>query len=518
MGVVQRRGKAYIEHLRQSGLHILEVQDSNQVLLNDDHLVAGSAGVEPCLVQPDKHPANPVVRPEHPWEGHLGYVAAMYDEEEQLFKMWYQSRHQDDLPRTCYAVSADAIHWDKPELGLHEFDGSSANNICYQSPAPPRGRGASNHVFKDYADPDPQRLYKMVVDLIDFRGRGIALIHSPDGIHWSDPGYTVLQGGFDTQNVVLWDDQQGCFRAYLRWWQYGLRHIRMATSYDLYHWSKPICILGPDEDDPELFDLYTSGAVKYAAAPDVFIMQPAAFDHTTDRLWGELALSRDGETWTRSREPCLALGGEDAWDRGSIYPAPLAAPVGDRVYLLYRGEETGHGGSLRGPGIGLATLRRDGFVAWRAGPSGGTLRTHLLAYSHGGGDLPGRGRLRLNIRADGGEARVELRDLDGKAIPGFAAADCDPVTADSISHAVSWGGSPVLDRLHGLPFSMCVHLRDAELYSFCFRRRGGGTGELEQQIAAREQQLKAVPPGAQREGLRTSMQEFVDGLRQAANK
>ena len=510
-------GKAYIERLRRGGLRILEVQDSSHVLLDDDHLVATSSGVNACLEIPSKHAANPVMQPEHPWEGTLGYVAALYDEEEQLFKMWYQVRHQDGLPRACYAVSADAIHWDRPELGLFEFDGSRANNICYVSPVPPRGRGASNHVFKDYADPDPQRRYKMVVDLVDFRGRGIALIHSPDGLHWSEPQYTVLRGGFDTQNVVLWDDQQGCFRAYLRWWQYGLRHIRMATSHDLYRWSEPRWIHGPDADDPECLDVYTTGAAKYAAAPDVYVMQPAVFDQTADRLWGQLALSRDGETWTRFREPYLELGPADAWDRGSIYPAPMVAPVGDHIYLLYRGDEAGHGASLRGPGVGLATLRRDGFVAWRAHAGGGTLTTHLLAYNHGGGAIPGRGRLRLNIRADQGEARVELLDLQASALPGFAAADCDPITADSTEHVVNWGGSPVLDRLLGVPFALHVHLRHASLYSFRFSQRGDPEDELEQRIIEQERQFKAVPPGPQRERQHSIMQKFVDGLRHPGN-
>ena len=29
----------------------------------------------------------------------------------------------------CYAESRDGIHWTKPELGQHEFNGSKRNNI-----------------------------------------------------------------------------------------------------------------------------------------------------------------------------------------------------------------------------------------------------------------------------------------------------------------------------------------------------------------------------------------------------
>ena len=38
------------------------------------------------------------------------------------------------MPVTCYAESQDGIHWDKPELGLCEWCGSTANNINLTGP------------------------------------------------------------------------------------------------------------------------------------------------------------------------------------------------------------------------------------------------------------------------------------------------------------------------------------------------------------------------------------------------
>ena len=46
----------------------------------------------------------------------------------------------------CYAVSKDGITWEKPELGLVEFEGSQQNNILWREP---HGAG----VFKDYHEP-----------------------------------------------------------------------------------------------------------------------------------------------------------------------------------------------------------------------------------------------------------------------------------------------------------------------------------------------------------------------------
>ena len=40
--------------------------------------------------QPKRHPANPVLRGEHPWEQRASlYGTVLYDPEEKQFRMWY---------------------------------------------------------------------------------------------------------------------------------------------------------------------------------------------------------------------------------------------------------------------------------------------------------------------------------------------------------------------------------------------------------------------------------------------
>ena len=66
-----------------------------------------------------RHPTNPVVQPEYEWEFAGGrprvqlFGTVLWDGEAGLFKMWYTA------PRagTCYATSADGLHWTKPMLG-----------------------------------------------------------------------------------------------------------------------------------------------------------------------------------------------------------------------------------------------------------------------------------------------------------------------------------------------------------------------------------------------------------------
>jgi hypothetical protein len=48
-------------------------------------------------------------------------------------------------------------------------------------------------------------------------------------------------------------------------------------------------------------------------------------------------------------------------------------------------------------------------------------------------------RLSVNVRVKaGGEMRVELLDESGRAIPGFTAKDCQPITGDHRRTTVQW--------------------------------------------------------------------------------
>ena len=507
-------GKAHLQRLRDDGIDVLEVGEDNNLFLDDGFIVSEREGIECVFGVPDKHPENPVVKPDREWERRFSYVSLHYDEEEGLFKMWYWIHNDPEHPMTGYATSTDGFVWDKPILRVEEVDGSTDNNVCFVSRSPPDRRAQTNHVFKDYCDPDPNRLYKMVLDKVDFRGRGISFAFSPDGIRWEEMGYNVLLGGFDTQNVVLWDDQAGVFRAYLRFWIYGTRHVRMATSRDLYHWTEPEWIHGPDDDDPPGMSVYTPGAVKYSGAPNVYVMLNSVLDHESNRVWCQLSLSRDGVSWNRHREPFIPVGEEGSWDCGMIFPAPAIPVANDLMYFFYRGEDRLHGVRVEShrSGVGCATMRKDGFVGLRAGEEGGRVTTRPLAYSRGGGGLPTRGRLYINLDAEGGQARVEFCDLDGRPIDGFARDDCDPIDEDSTAAKVYWRGNPVIDPLHGVPVVMRFYLRGATLYSMRFRRTAIQSDPLEEALAELESEYRAAPLGGERELVRGRMIDYLSEL------
>lgn len=106
-------------------------------LLIDDLYIDRMEGVKRTLCRPEKHP-DPVLKPEFDWEGDciLPVHAFLYDEEENLFKLWYwthdpkANRPELRFPyRRAYAVSEDAVHWERPNLGLVEWNGSRKNSF-----------------------------------------------------------------------------------------------------------------------------------------------------------------------------------------------------------------------------------------------------------------------------------------------------------------------------------------------------------------------------------------------------
>jgi len=70
-----------------------------------------------------KYKHNPVLRPDQPWERQEGLIyptgCVMYDDEERIFKMWYEVvDYSWYVSMLAYATSEDGIHWEKPDTGF----------------------------------------------------------------------------------------------------------------------------------------------------------------------------------------------------------------------------------------------------------------------------------------------------------------------------------------------------------------------------------------------------------------
>jgi hypothetical protein len=426
------------------------------------------------------HPAVPgevVLRCDRPWEKKIMHYSSVIDDGGK-FRMYYRVDEGDpnvdvntDQTWTCYAESRDGVRWEKPNLGLVRYKGSTANNIL----------GGKTDLFNLSVIIDPNerpgspRRYKMIS-----RIGGIRAYVSGDGLRWTavqtNPILRPEQGPFDSHNVLLWDDEARRFVIYLRGidsavagsFKGGRRAIRRSESADFLHWSKPELVVTADERDPADYHFYTNAAVKYERAARSFFMFPMILyserQYPGTRIPGvsdvHFATSRDGVRWSRHfREPFV---GPDADPRNWVDRNPIVGqgilPTGPNQLSLYYSE------LFRAPEsrIRRATLRTDGFVSVRGPYAGwGEFTTRAVKFS-------GR-RLELNYRTTGGGSlQVELQDEAGRALDGFKLEDCPEMFGDKVEGFARWRKGEDVSALAGKPVRLRVRLRDADLYAFRF--------------------------------------------------
>jgi len=506
---------------QEPGRGPIDVGTERQLFL-DRTFLQDAEGVELC-VHPPRKTGEYTIRPERPWErGGIGpYSSVLKDGD--TYRMWYHCMDTVQWDRghtngaVCYAESKDGIQWTRPDLGLTEYEGSRKNNIVFGQ------RAAGVKIGQDggmvFLDPTagPDDRFNLVIRGGGIEGNGVHVFGSPDGIHWhlrqrNALTYRPEERGhhLDSQNVIFWDDRIKKYVAYVRrnMREPGTqgRSIARAESATLDGFpvvqEMPV-VLGPDRMDLSLggapmVDYYMSAAIKYPWAANAYFMFPTAYFHYVGGHLGEFrkevptnagplhtqfAASRDGIHWERyDRRPFVPLGmkGEFDWASARTMWGLVPDTTGREMYLYYRASDWLHGWDrdernkrlLTEAGLGAdqniavisrLVLRRDGFVSVRAAYTGGSFTTPPLVF---------RGsQLVLNIDTSAtGIARVEIQDLNGKAMEGYSLEDCDLIhTANDVNRVVSWQGRKDVKPLAGRPVRLRFQLRDLDLYAFEFR-------------------------------------------------
>ena len=180
-------------------------------LFVDDYIVEGVENVAFTLHQPEKHPGNPVLMADKPWEAKslALYDTVLFDDEENLFKMWY--RAIEDTCYACYATSQDGIHWKKPVLNARAYKGSTANNIVLGSVSP-KFYLDGFAVIKDLDEDKPARRYKMLTYNGDrhehalhrrLTGRRRRFLEGPGRYRGTDGSGTIPDGEREALRVLV---------------------------------------------------------------------------------------------------------------------------------------------------------------------------------------------------------------------------------------------------------------------------------------------------------------------------
>ena len=105
--------------------------------------------------------------------------------------------------------------------------------------------------------------------------------------------------------------------------------------------------------------------------------------------------------------------------------------------------------------LGLATLRRDGFVSLDAGETEGRMLTKPLTIKGG--------ELHLNVDASQGYVTVAITDDIGTPLEGYTSQQ---IVGDQLETSVEF--NQLLAALSGKAIRLRFQLRNASLYSYWF--------------------------------------------------
>ncbi|NQV26216.1 MAG: hypothetical protein HQ518_17820 [Rhodopirellula sp.] len=442
--------------------------------------------------QATKYAANPVMAHDAP-----SYCSVVYDEEASLFRMYYQANirattllpdgTQETLPSSAkgrkfktfiaYAESKDGVNWTRPDLGLFPWVKQKPNNIVIA-----RAESETTETCGPYLLEVPEsarRGYRWLM-LYRAKGRdpddynGIRIRGSQDGTHWDEKGDTrIAHLHSDHHNTVSYDADREEFVLYCRakhiYRAFGeemidtgaSRRVARISSRDLWaDWlehSQPQTILVPDKIDSEIhFNFFYGMPTRHRYGIYWGFLEPFRMN---DFIQTELTISRDGFNFERfaGRKPIIPYGEEGSWDDEMIFASPQWLEVGDEWWIYYSGWDGPHGTPERNGAIGLAKIRKEGFVSLHGPQGGGVVCTRSLIWP--GGDLV------VNAAATDGILRVRISDAKRKPIDGFNYDDCQNFSGNSVSRKIKWGVRS-LDELKGQTIRLEFYLQNADLFTF----------------------------------------------------
>ena len=510
----------------------LDIGSGRQLFL-DDFIIKRIDGLTRTMHQPEKR--GPVLKAEQPWEGvYIGvFSPPMWIPDEGVFKQVYECRYdkRGQPHRYALATSKDGVHWEKPKLGLVDFEGSKANNLFL---TPDNRRLA--HVVFDPDDPDPKRRYKGLLTI----PRGRAPVVSSDCLHWRKLDAQLPSADAGT---MAFDRDKRLFMAMLKRSNPNTvgRSYDVSFSNDFINWSNPRFMFGMDKDRDQkmAIDVIRRRLANPALAKPLFIdpdpgigwRRPESKRHiptwqaecynfgvipyeglylglitvyypTGQRLPErsnadgfnliQLAMSRDLKEWKRlcDRQPFLEPSPLTKGLVGNYDRLQLAAYNGiiqheDDVRFYYGGLKRRvpqHSRWPDGSPRDSATLSDSERADWLEDTHSAMC---LAAWRQDGfvslnagkevGELLTKPfiasgtRLMLNVDVrNGGHAKVEVLDTNNQPLEGFRLRDCIAVETDAIQEVISWKLTADISRLAGKELRLRFVMKDADLYSFQF--------------------------------------------------
>lgn len=334
----------------------------------------------------------------------------------------------------AYARSKDGIVWEKPNLGIVEFEGSRENNLLMLDVA---GTG----VLYEPNEPDPQKRFKLITRKEE--NKKLAVAFSQDGLHFSplvEWPENNTKFGADCHNSVFRDSRTKQYILTTRLWANNLRVVAQSRSDDFITWSPFEEILRGNGYEDQVYSMtvfeYNDIYFGFASVYKQDDIGEVDFDtHTLQLYW-----STNLTEWNRAvpeNNVLIPFGAgrekflDGEFDSASQFASAMTA--GDnRIY--YTGSRGRHR-NWRETGLGLAYADRNKFV--------GLVERHAgKRMSFGINPLKFHGE-KLEIWADIAEGGKFAIHIQGKE--GFEADKCQMEKQPNGAYRVSWAGKSLIE-------------------------------------------------------------------------
>ncbi|WP_269522708.1 hypothetical protein [Coraliomargarita parva] len=463
---------------------VIDLQPGRQLFLDDFLWEAHQTSMSPCYHRPEKYTGNPILWPASPEETNPQFPSCAiaksggvwFDDRNQLFKMWYMTGY---LGYAALATSKDGIHWERPKLDVVP----NTNLILPKDIHPDSGSVIIDH---EAAGDEPR--YKMLMRepnpvgppwIDNFEAR---LYTSHDGVHWD---YVGKSGPMDDRSTMYYNPLRRKWVQSIRKWHKQACRARYYHEGDSFMesaqwtqetmtpWMRADCY-----DHGKYFpaQLYNFDAIAYESMMIGFhqILHGPNNPHGEKR--GEpkltelyLSSSRDGYHWHRPDRTAFIPARREygSWEYGYIESsAGMCCIVGDELWLYYSAyggdpdritKDWRTNGMYANGAMGLAKIRRDGFVSMRPNCPDGFLRTRRLRFNGH--------KLFVNANTVGSRLSVEILDSSDKAIPGLTHEDCIGFTGNSTCAEIQWKQKD-LSGLEKNGVRLHFKMERGDLYSF----------------------------------------------------
>ncbi|MHA1680587.1 MAG: hypothetical protein ACTSUE_06230 [Promethearchaeota archaeon] len=462
------------------------------------------------IIYPSPEISEPVLIADKPWESDfLGlYSSIVFDPDWNggTYRLWYEgysnydSTGRDYGAILCYAESKDGFTWEKPDLGLVEYNGSKdGNNIIFLPSMHPTGKGIhGSTVFLDPHARSPEEKYKMTYcgyaskdwlkqemlsthpDILKRDHSIVCGAISGDGLNWKLLEDPLVYENADSQTIIYWNEEKGKYIGYFRHWEANRRFISYSASETFERWPIPKIIVGLEPFLDPSTDYYTNSYIPWPGASNAHLMMPSMYHRGSSPAPGDhldvfLGVSHDGINWhwPLQNTPWIPNGVPDPATNGMIFPGAgfVTLPGGEWAFTLGTSPDTHNrmrALSQAGNAIRIGKVRPDGF-ACIAPVDNEKLAEFWTIWL----DFEGR-ELLVNAESErGGWIEVELVEkMTGKPLPGFSTTNMKRMEGDLRWTRVEWEVDDEypdgLAEFDDCSVSIHVRMEKSRIYGFKF--------------------------------------------------